>query len=318
MIALLGGSGYVGQALHKALMATGEPVVALRRGEVDYGNPVVFEQWVSENKPNLVVNAAGHTGRPNVDACEVERAQTLAGNVILPLNLAHILNRRDIPLAQVSSGCIYNGALLEKNGVWSAVADLNDPEARRAWETEPARLRGFNEDHLPNFSFRSPPCSFYSGSKALAEETLATFPKVYLWRLRIPFDEVDSNRNFLSKIQRYPRVYDNLNSLSHLGDFASACVTLYQKRAPYGTYNIVNPGVVSTRQVVEMLIPRLGLKRAFSYFENDRDFYSTAAKAPRSNCLLDTEKLAAAGVSLRPVTQALEAALAAWVPEMKS
>ena len=45
----------------------------------------------------------------------------------------------------------------------------------------------------------------------------------YLWRLRIPFDEFDNPRNYLSKVQNYAKVYDNVNSISHRGDFVSAC-----------------------------------------------------------------------------------------------
>ena len=64
---------------------------------------------------------------------------------------------------------------------------------------------GFTEEDVPNFSYDQPPCSFYSGSKALGEEILSKFEKVYTCRLRIPFDEFDSNRNYLSKIQRYDK-----------------------------------------------------------------------------------------------------------------
>ena len=77
-----------------------------------------------------------------------------------------------------------------------------------------------------NFSYDQPPCSFYSGSKALGEEILSKFEKVYTCRLRIPFDEFDSNRNYLSKIQRYDKVYNAVNSISHREEFVNACLDL--------------------------------------------------------------------------------------------
>ena len=49
--------------------------------------------------------------------------------------------------------------------------------------------RRVTEDDDPNFSFRSPPCSFYSGSKALGEEVLEGAENCYIWRLRIPFNQ---------------------------------------------------------------------------------------------------------------------------------
>ena len=75
----------------------------------------------------------------------------------------------------------------------------------------------------------------------------------YIWRLRIPFDQFDNPRNYLSKLQNYPKVYENVNSLSHRADFVAACLELWQRRAPFGIYNVTNPGFVTSAQVVEMI-----------------------------------------------------------------
>ena len=96
----------------------------------------------------------------------------------------------------------------------------------------PGAIRGFTETDEPNFSFRDPPCSFYSATKALAEEAIAGIGQSYIWRLRIPFDSVDNPRNYLSKVQRYAKVYDNVNSISHRADFVRACLDLWALRAP--------------------------------------------------------------------------------------
>ena len=81
---------------------------------------------------------------------------------------------------------------------------------------------------MPNFSFRDGPCSFYSGSKALGEEVIANIGQSYVWRLRIPFDEFDNKRNYLSKVQRYQKVYENVNSVSHRADFVRASWQAHQ------------------------------------------------------------------------------------------
>src|SRR5207253_4985249 len=143
-------------------------------------------------------------------------------------------------------------------------------------------IGGYTETDAPNFTFRSPPCSFYSGTKALAEEAIADLGQTYLWRLRIPFDESDHERNYLSKIQRYPKVYDNVNSISHRGDFVRACLDLWERRAPFGIYNVTNPGFVTTRQVVEMIEKILKPNRRFEFWKDDAEFYRVAAKTPRS------------------------------------
>ena len=136
-----------------------------------------------------------------------------------------------------------------------------------------------------------------------------------MWRLRIPFDEFDGSRNFLTKLQRYAKVYDNVNSISHLGDYVRACLELWQRRAPFGIYNVTNPGFVTSRQVVEMIQRILRPQRRFEFWQDDNEFYRMAATTPRSNCVLDTGKLLAAAVRMRSVEEALTDALSRWQPE---
>jgi dTDP-4-dehydrorhamnose reductase len=190
--------------------------------------------------------------------------------------------------------------------------DLTQPELKRLAEENPTGIRGYTETDEPNFSFRQPPCSFYSGTKALAEEALTGLGEHYLWRLRIPFDEWDNPRNYLTKVQQYPKVYENVNSLSHRGDFARACLDLWERRAPFGIYNMTNPGYVTTRQVVGLIQKILQPRRNFEFWASDDEFYHLAAKTVRSNCVMDTSKLLATGVKMRPVQEALLASLKGW------
>src|SRR4029077_1073339 len=167
-------------------------------------------------------------------------------------------------------------------------------------DQSPEAIHGFTEVDPPNFSFRDGPCSFYSGTKAMGEEAIAGIGQSYVRRLRIPFDELDGARNYLSKVQRYSKVYDNVNSISHRADYVKACLDLWQLRAPFGTYNVTNPGWVRTRQVVERIEKIMKPGRKFEYWHDDAEFYRVAAKTPRSNCVMDVSKLLAAGVKIRP------------------
>ena len=301
MILLLGASGYIGEAFARELQRRKWPFTPVSRKDVDYTRFDVLMGFLKKNKPEFVINAAGYTGKPNVDACEIAKADTLAGNTLLPQTIAHACAAIGIPWGHVSSGCIYSGAKIAVNGQMRAEKDLTRPDLRSLVEKSPAAIHGFTETDTPNFSFRDPPCSFYSGTKALAEEAIAGIGQSYVWRLRIPFDEFDGARNYLSKVQRYPKVYDNVNSISHRGDYVRACLDLLERRAPFGTYNITNPGFVTTRQVVEMIQKILKPKRKFEFWPNDEEFYRVAAKTPRSNCVLDVSKLLATGVKIRPV-----------------
>jgi dTDP-4-dehydrorhamnose reductase len=315
MILLLGGTGYIGQAFKHELQRRQRPFISLSRRELDYGRFDSLLEYLKTQQPEFVVNAAGFTGKPSVDACETARADTLAGNTLLPQTIAHACAALKIPWGHVSSGCIYSGAKIKSARRVRVEKDLMRPDLRALLEQSPESVLGFTESDTPNFSFRDGPCSFYSGTKALGEEAISGVGQSYIWRLRIPFDERDSARNYLSKIQRYAKVYDNVNSISHRADYASACLDLWEKRAEFGIYNVTNPGLVTTRQVIGMIEKILKPAKNFEFWANDEEFYKIAARTPRSNCVMDISKLLAAGVKIRPVGEALEYSLRNWVPE---
>ena len=315
MILLLGATGYIGEAFASELRRRGADFLPLSRGQVDYTRFEVLLEQFRLRKPSFVINAAGYTGKPNVDACEAHKADTLQGNTLFPQTVAQACAAAGIPWGHVSSGCIYSGAKVIVNGQARVEKDFTTPALRALVEKSPESVRGFTETDVPNFSFRDLPCSFYSGTKALCEEAIAGMGQSYIWRLRIPFDEYDGARNYLSKVQRYSKVYDNVNSISHRADFVKACLDLWELRAPYGTYNVTNPGFVTTRHVVELIQQRLKPARKFEFWASDEEFYRVAAQTPRANCVMDTTKLLAAGVKIRPVEEALEASLKHWKPE---
>ena len=315
MIVLLGATGYIGQAFEIEIRRRGWTFTSVSRPKVDYTRFETLLGFLKNTMPELLINAAGYTGKPNVDACETAQAETLAGNTLLPQTIAHACAAMKTPWGHVSSGCIFSGAKVFQNGQLRVEKDLTKPDLRALAESNPSAIHGYVETDDPNFTFRNPPCSFYSGTKALADEAIAGIGQNYIWRLRIPFDEFDHSRNYLTKVQRYKKVYDNVNSISHRFDFARACLDLWQRRAPFGIYNLTNPGFITTRQVVEMIERILAPNRKFEFWSSDEEFYEFGAKTPRSNCVLDTSKLLAAGVNIRSVDEALEYSLKNWKPE---
>jgi dTDP-4-dehydrorhamnose reductase len=315
MILLLGATGYIGQEFARELQRRKTEFISLSRQQVDYTRFDALLHFLRTKKPSLVVNAAGYTGKPNVDACELHKADTLQGNTLFPQTVAQACAAAGIPWGHVSSGCIYAGAKVAANGQVRMEKDFTKPELRALVEKSAEAIHGFTETDTPNFTFRDGPCSFYSGTKALGEEAIAGIGQSYIWRLRIPFDEFDNARNYLSKVQRYSKVYDNVNSISHRADFVKACLDTWELRAPFGIYNVTNPGFVTTKHVVELIEKYLKPARKFEFWANDEEFYKVAAKTPRSNCVMDSTKLLAAGVKIRPVAEALDDSLKNWKPE---
>jgi len=315
MILLLGASGYIGEAFAKELRRRKLEFVSLSRAQTDYSRFDLLLEFLRAKKPAFVINAAGYTGKPNVDACELDKAGTLLGNALLPQTIAHACAAAKIPWGHVSSGCIYSGAKISEAGKIRVEKDMTRLELHALAEKKSPAVLGFTEGDVPNFSFRDQPCSFYSGTKALGEEAIKNIGESFVWRLRIPFDEFDNKRNYLSKVQRYAKVYDNVNSISHRADFVSACLDTWKLRAPFGTYNVTNPGYVTTRHVVGLIEKYLKPARKFEFWANDDEFYKIAAKTPRSNCVMDVSKLLTTGVKVRDVEEALEHSLKNWKPE---
>lgn len=312
MILLLGSGGYVGKEFKKNLIKRNLSFTAIGRSQVDYTNNVILKDFLTLNRPSFIINAAGFTGKPNVDACESQKEETMKGNVDFPKMLAQVCHDLGIPWGHVSSGCIFSGCLIEKDGEWIPEKNMNQDYIRTIALRQPSRIKGFNETFNPNFCFNDGPCSYYSGTKALAEEAIRGIGDNYIWRLRIPFNEINHPRNYLSKIQTYAKVYDNLNSLSHLGDFVDACIDCWVKNIPYGTYNVTNPGFVSTRRVVDLIKKISKPSREFTFWESDEEFYRLGATALRSNCILDSNKLLQAGITMRSVDEAIEESLNKW------
>ena len=144
--AILGSTGYLGSHFVRGVEGKGWRSLGLSRKEVDYTKVDHLSAWLRENKPTSLINAAGYTGKPNVDACEKDKSECLFGNAVLPGRVREVCGDLGIKWGHVSSGCIYSG---ERPGGG-----------------------GWKEEDEPNFCFRQPPCSFYSGTKALGEEVL--------------------------------------------------------------------------------------------------------------------------------------------------
>ena len=310
MIWILGASGYIGGAFVAEANRRKLDYRPVARKELDYTDFRTLLNALKKEKPDLVINAAGFTGKPNVDACEKQKGETLAGNTIFAQTAAMACDLAGIKLGFVSSGCIYTGVKVQREcGTWAVEDRLNEPLVSELLAKRSDRVAGFTEGDEPNFSFAHNNCSFYSGTKMLAEEVMKGFPDFYVWRLRIPFDEYEGPRNYLTKIRRYPKVYQSWNSLSHRGDFVFSCLEMWLKRIPGGVYNVVNSGYVSTLEVVKKIQEELEPDWSPVFWKNDDEFYRLGATTPRSNCILEAAKIQKAGIRIRSVEEALEEAL---------
>ena len=109
MTILLGATGYVGSAFAGFLHSRGIPFVAVSRQTCDYSDASALRTLLVEHEASFVINCAGFTGKPNVDACEVQKYDCLKGNAVLPGVIKTVCEDLGVPWGHVSSGCIFKG-----------------------------------------------------------------------------------------------------------------------------------------------------------------------------------------------------------------
>src|ERR1041385_7430264 len=130
MILLIGATGYIGEAFARVLRERKQDFLAVSRKQLDYTKFDLMLKFLREKKPAFLINSAGFTGKPNVDACEDAKADTLAGNTLFPEMLAHACLVEKIPWGHVSSGCIYSGAKVIEDGITRIEKDMTKPDLR--------------------------------------------------------------------------------------------------------------------------------------------------------------------------------------------
>ena len=286
MIILFGSTGYIGSEFKRQLEqkqiefkcwndTANTTFYDLEKWYEDAGYPVI----------DAVINAAGYTGKPNVDACELAKEDTIHGNIVWPQILTDWCMLNDITVGHVSSGCIYSG---------------------RRLDGEP-----FTEEDEPNFSFKQNNCSFYSGTKAIAEKIVSKWNKNYIWRLRIPFEEYNNPRNYISKMLKYDKLLQAENSISNKQEFVSACIQTFVNKVPFGIYNVTNTGYITTDFLVEKLKVTIAKDRNFTLIDEET-LYKNYAKTPRSNCVMSNSKLLETGITMKTVEESIDYCLNNW------
>jgi UDP-glucose 4,6-dehydratase len=217
------------------------------------------EKDIERVRPTHILNAAGITGRPNVDWCENHRKEVIQTNVSATLHMIDVAKRAGVHVTNFATGCIYTYD--DEHPVGSG--------------------KGFTEDDPPNFRG-----SYYSRTKCMVEELIKEYDNVWQLRLRMPISsDLNNPRNFVYKIARYEKIVNIPNSMTVLDELLPLAVQ-GAIRGLTGVYNFTNPGVISHNEVMDMY------GRPYTNFTEEEQ--NKILAAPRSNNHLDTTKLQSA------------------------
>lgn len=275
---LILGKGFIGNSLFEHLSNKVFNLSLFSKKELDYTNEDVLDKHLlslqKRNLPDIIINASGYTGVPNVDACESDKDNCFKYNVNVPLSIVRVANKHKIPVIHIGSGCIYSG-----------------------YEKE------YSEEDIPDFGLYNPNSSFYSKCKHISEMVLDQ-SVVYIFRIRIPFEAKPSRKNYLTKLLNYDKLINCKNSITSVSDlcvFTEKFIAIH-KTLPGGIYNVVNEGSVTAEQVVDIL-KKYGLENKNWEYIKVSDLNTIAQ---RSNCVLSTEKIRNFNIQLPNAIESIE------------
>lgn len=266
---LIFGPGFIGTRLNTDL-ANSELT------KCDVRDLPAVRKEIERTKAEVVINAAGKTGSPNVDWCESHPVETFSVNVSGAINLAIATHEAGCHLIHLGSGCIFYG-------------DSPSPG-------------GWREEDFAN------PESLYSRSKYAADLALSRFSNTAIARLRMPIDDKPGPRNLISKLAKYDRVVDVLNSVTVVEDLVNAVRKMSEVRAT-GIFHVVNPGPMRHKDLLNLYKEVVDPKHTYQLIHEDDLVKQGLAVKRRSNCILADTRLSSIGVELRPLGEALRATM---------
>lgn len=235
-----------------------------------------LDDLIREHNPVFVINCYGFTGKPNVDSCENHAEECHQRNVKDTYSIMRECQEMGIDFITVSTGCVYN----DESG------------------------RVFTEDDEHNFGHTNPTASVYSKSKSWFEmdfrDTLEKDKpenRNYLLRIRMPFDQVMDDKNYINKIIKYDKLVNYPNSITCVRDLVRFIEIIVDGDVESGIYNVVNKNPITAERVIEIWnefvggIGGLESKVVDKWYSTDDLLSEGLMKCRRSNCVLSTEKI---------------------------
>lgn len=278
-ILIIGSNGYIGS---RCLEAWPDAIGTDQRIETAEDVRGLLARY----NPDVVLNAAGVVGKPNVDWCETHQIETFSGNTILPLLIAEACQKEGVYLLHIGSGCVFYGEAPHADGCW-------------------------HEDDFAN------PEAVYTKAKYAADLTLMTLPNVGIARIRMPLDCRPLPNNIIDKLAKYERIIDVANSLTVVDDMVSAFHQLLDKRAT-GIFHVVNPGVIKHKEIMALYEELVDPSHTNEWIKEEDLVTEGLTVKKRSTNKLSSQKLIDLGVYLRPVQEAVRDAMTKYAELKKA
>lgn len=215
-IAVLGARGWLGSQILKYFSAS-----AL---EADIRDASAVQGELERVGPDIVINCAGITGKPNIAWCQANAENmivTTEVNGVAPATVGRLCAAAHIRLVHLSSASVF--------------------------ETTPAVQGGLTEAVIPSLTERM---SLYGLSKRAGEIVLQPYGALVL-RIHMPFSSLLHGRNLYTRMAGYPQVDDVVNTITAVPDMLKSLECLLAAGTT-GIVHVVNPEPINSIRIMEL------------------------------------------------------------------
>jgi dTDP-4-dehydrorhamnose reductase len=275
-ILIFGWKGWLGQKFIR-LLKDKNITFEESKIRVEYSNKEALIDEIKSYNPTHIISFIGRIRGfigdkeyKTIDYLEQEDKlfENMRDNFLAPLLLHQIIKEGEynIHFTYIGTGCIFE----YKEDITHVQKNPDD-------------CYKFTESDKPNFFGSS-----YSIVKGYTDTYLSNLPNVLNIRIRMPISELNEPQNFITKISKYEKICSIPNSMTVLPTLLPYMVKLMERNYS-GTVNMVNPGVISHNEVLEMYKEYVDPSFKWKNFTIEEQAEILSSK--RSNNYLDTTLL---------------------------
>jgi 3,5-epimerase/4-reductase len=280
---IYGSEGWIGRQVISKMNEMGlEYIIGKTRAE----NMDELEKEIIEIKPTHIMSFIGRThgiinGKSYTTIDYLEQPgkirENVRDNLYSPIVLAMISQKYNIHYTYLGTGCIFE-------------YDSTHPFGKES--------NGFTEEDYPNFFGSS-----YSIVKGYTDKLMHMFNNVLNLRIRMPITSDYNPRNFITKIITYEKICSVPNSMTVLPDMIPIIIDMSINKHT-GTVNLVNPGLISHNEILEMYKEIVDPEFTWKNFTVEEQ--NKILASGRSNNYLDTSKLEKMYPSILPIKESVK------------
>lgn len=269
---IFGSKGWIGNQFIEYLNANKDENITYIETNVRADNEQLVTDVIMAHSPTHIISFIGRTYGGDFNTIDyLEQPGKLTDNVrdnlYAPMVLANLSYKFNIHYTYLGTGCIFS---------------QEDPTKKSYMETD-------NPDFFG---------SSYSTVKGFTDRLMRLYPNTLNLRIRMPIVDFEHPRNFITKITQYEKICSMPNSMTVLPDFYPIILDM-MKNKETGTMNLVNPGLITHNEILEMYKEIVDPDFTWSNFSIEEQ--NQILKSKRSNNHLNTSKLEKLYPSILPI-----------------